>query len=301
MKKILLLSCALLLSSTAHSQLRVVASTTNMAMLANTVGGTQVSVTHLAPPDRDAHHLAVRPSMMTALRQADLLVSVGAELEAGWLMPALQGAGNPKLNPGQLGYFEAAAQVTLIDPQPQADRSQGDVHPTGNPHIYLDPPRLARAGLALAEAMAALAPEHGDYFRHNAASFAEQVDTQLPHWQSLTQNAAGVLLYHADANYLARLLSVPVLGYMEPLPGIPPSGRHLSQLVSNLKGKAGVLIMPTYQPARAATLIEQELGWPVIVLPSNVAAGGTSDDYLALIKRWAQAFAAAQKPAGNPQ
>jgi zinc/manganese transport system substrate-binding protein len=118
----------------ACAAVNVVATTSSMGMLARTVGGDAVKVTVLSPPDRDAHFLLARPSMMVALRRADLLVAVGAELEVGWLPAAIQGASNPKILPGQPGYFEGAAQIELIDVGQAADRSKGDVHPMGNPH-----------------------------------------------------------------------------------------------------------------------------------------------------------------------
>ncbi|MFN3714728.1 MAG: metal ABC transporter substrate-binding protein [Alcanivoracaceae bacterium] len=278
----------------AQARLNVVATVSNMAMLASTVGGDQVQVTTLAPPDRDAHHLEVRPAMMVALRQADLVVAVGAELEIGWLPPAIQGAKNPRINPGQPAHFEAAVHVTLIDPVPDANRSMGDVHADGNPHVYLDPVRMTVIAHALADSLAALRPEFSDHFHQRAEAFAKQVEDRLPAWRHTTTAAPGVLLFHADANYLARLFSVPVHGYLEPVPGIPPSGRHLANLTRALRGQQGVLIMPMYQPRRNARLVESELGWPVYQLPTQVPLNGSADDYLALIDRWADAMAGTQ-------
>lgn len=118
--------------------LEVVATTASMGMLARTVGGPQVRVTELAPPERDAHQLQARPSMIRALRDAQLLVAVGAELEIGWLPAAIAGAANPAIQPGRSGYFEAAAQVPLLETGQSADRAHGDVHAAGNPHVNLE-------------------------------------------------------------------------------------------------------------------------------------------------------------------
>jgi zinc/manganese transport system substrate-binding protein len=291
MIRALLLLSTLLTSLNSHAQLNVVATVSNMAMLASTVGGNQVRVTTLAPPDRDAHHLEVRPAMMVALRQADLLVAVGGELEIGWLPPAIQGARNPAINPGRPAHFEAAAQVQLIDPVPDADRSMGDVHAAGNPHVYMDPLRLAQVGLALADTLALLAPEHAEQFQHNARQFAEQIEQRLSGWQQQVEHSPGVLLFHADANYLTKRLNVPVLGYLEPMPGIPPTGKHLATLVNQLRHTSATLIMPTYQSPRAARFIERELGWPIHWLPTQVAIGADADAYMTLIDHWVSAMA----------
>ena len=289
--RITLLLVLLLGSAAAWGQLNVVATTTNMAMLAKTVGGEHVEVTTLAPPDRDAHYLDVRPNMMAALRRADIVVSVGAELEIGWLPPAIEGAGNRDIYPERQGYFEAANQVDLIEPQDAADRAMGDVHPRGNPHIYMDPPRMARAGLALAEALADLDEANAESFRRNARDFRGRVDEKVPEWRGKVEGSPGMLLYHEDANYLAELLGVTIHGYLEPVPGVPPTGRHLRDLRDRLVDKEGVLIRTPWQPERAATFVREQLGWPVVVLPTNVKLGGDADDYLALIDEWVQAFA----------
>ena len=125
----------LLISADPAMAVDVVATTSSMGMLARTVGGEIVAVTVLAPPDRDAHSLLARPSMMIALRRADLLIAVGADLEVGWLPAALRGASNPRILPGQQGYFEGAAQLILLETGQLADRARGDIHPSGNPHF----------------------------------------------------------------------------------------------------------------------------------------------------------------------
>lgn len=285
----------LLALSPLASALNVVATTTNMAMLSAAVGGDDVSVTVLAPPDRDTHYLELRPNMMVSLRRADLLVSVGAELEVGWLPPAIQGTGNRRLNPGQRGYFEAAAQVELIDQVPDADRSMGDVHPMGNPHVYMDPLRMAQVGQALAARMGEIAPERADQFSANARAFAERMEALVARLaERVNANAdapPGVLLYHKDADYLMRLLDVPVLGYLEPVPGVPPTGRHLNALVSELKGREGVMIANPWQSRRGPDFIGRELGFPVHVLPTNVPVDGDVADYEALLMQWVKAAA----------
>ncbi|MBZ2190174.1 metal ABC transporter substrate-binding protein [Alcanivorax sp. JB21] len=295
MPRVVLLLVLLLLAPLA-SALNIAATSTNMAMLSEAVGGEHVSVTVMAPPDRDIHHLDVRPNMMVALRRADIVVSVGAELEVGWLPPAIQSAGNSGINPGRQGYFEAAAQVPLMDQKPDADRSMGDVHPMGNPHVYLDPLRMGDIAEALAARMAALAPEHAAVFKANAAAFRETMVRHAADWRTQAVGAPGVVLFHHDAGYLLRLLDVPVLGYLEPVPGVPPTGRHLNALVSELRGQQGVMIANPWHGSRGPEFIRRELGWPVHVLPTNVPVGGDVDDYVALLQQWVDALASSGAP-----
>ena len=208
--------------------------------------------------------------MMVALRNADLLVAVGAELEVGRLPAALQGASNGKLLPGQPGYFEAAAQVPLIDKSGDTDRSRGDVHPMGNPHLFLDPDRMAAVGHALAGRLGRLDPAREQAYRANAETFSREVAARLPRWKTEDVGAPGAVLYHKDANYLLVLLGVPVLGYVEPLPGIPPTAQHLSDLVQQLSGRKGVILFTDYQSAQGPDFLSSKLGWKAVRLPPEV-------------------------------
>ena len=294
MMRISLLSLLLLAAGAADGALSVVATTSNMGMLARTVGGDAVRVTVLAPPDRDPHFLQAKPTMMVALRNADLLVAVGAELEVGWLPAALQGASNARLLPGQPGYFEAAAQVPLIEKTSDADRSRGDVHPMGNPHLFLDPDRMAAVGRALAGRLGKLDPPHEETYRTNAEAFAKAAADRIPKWKEQAGGAPGVLLYHKDANYLLGLLGVPILGYVEPLPGIPPTAQHLSDLVQQMSGRKGVILFTDYQSAQGPGFLSGKLGWKAVRLPVEVGEKKDSSAYFAMIARWVEAIASSK-------
>jgi zinc/manganese transport system substrate-binding protein len=274
----------------AMAEVRVVASTSSMAMLAREVGGPQVSITTLAPPDRDPHYLLARPSMMVSLRRADLLVAVGAELEVGWLPAAIQGASNPKILPGQSGYFEGAAQIDLIEQGQTADRSRGDVHPMGNPHFYLDPVRMATVARALAVRLGAIDPANRDAFVARAAAFSKAVDLRAEHWRAQARGAPGVVFYHKDGNYIAAFLGVPVLGWLEPLPGIPPTASHLRQLVERLKGTKGVILYNSFHPKDGPEFLSRQLEWKAVQMQIEVPLDATGATYIAHIDQWVQAI-----------
>jgi zinc/manganese transport system substrate-binding protein len=286
MRRLILLIALLLGAALPAAALEVAATTPNMGMLARTVGGEHVNVVVLAPGDRDVHHLEARPSMMVGLRRADLLVAVGAELEVGWLPAALRGAGNPRVLPGRAGYFEAAAAVELLDAGAPADRALGDVHPMGNPHIYFDPLRMAAAAEALAERLAELDRSNAEVFAANARAFAARMQAETESWQARAAGAPGAVLFHKDADYLMRRLGVPVHGYVEPVPGIPPTARHIRQLVSDLREQEGMIFHMGYEPARGPERLGQELSWPVHRMNNNVPERGTEEDYVALIESW---------------
>ena len=272
--------------------LDVVATSPSMGALVRAVAP-QAQLTVLAGPDRDLHALQAKPSMIRALRSADLLVAVGAELEMGWLPAASSSAANPDILPGREGYFEAAAQVPLLDVGGPADRAMGDVHPAGNPHVDLDPVRMAQVAKALGARMARLDPGNAAGYRANARRFAEAVEQRLPQWQAELAGAPGAVLYHRDAVYLLERFEVPLLGTIEPVPGVPPSGRDLRALAGKLRGGEGVIIHAPYQSPKGPRKLGRELGWPVETLPLSPPVSADGDGYLRHIDRWVSAVASA--------
>lgn len=288
MKRALLILAVTMFGLPASATLRVAATVSNLGMLVREIGGEAVTVTVMAPPNRDPHHLEARPSMMTALRRADMVVSVGAELEIGWLPAAIRGANNRRIQPGQSGYFEAASVVKLLSEGQPADRALGDVHPAGNPHIYFDPERMAEIGQALADQFAEWMPDQADDFQDNADRVSSRLADAVADWRARTANAPGVLAYHSDSDYLLALLDVPSLGYMEPLPGIPPTAAHLRSIVRARAEQTGVLWASDFHPSNAGEFLARQLEWPFYQLPAQVGLNGTLDDYIALIDAWVQ-------------
>lgn len=272
--------------------LDVVATSPSMGALVRAVAP-EAQLTVLAGPDRDLHALQAKPSMIRALRSAHLLVAVGAELEMGWLPAASSSAANPDILPGREGYFEAAAQVPLLDVGGPADRAMGDVHPAGNPHVDLDPVRMAQVAKALGARMARLDPGNAAGYRANARRFAEAVEQRLPQWQAELAGAPGAVLYHRDGVYLLERFEVPLLGTIEPVPGVPPSGRDLRALAGKLRGGEGVIIHAPYQSPKGPRKLGRELGWPVETLPLSPPVSADGDGYLRHIDRWVSAVASA--------
>jgi zinc/manganese transport system substrate-binding protein len=281
----------LALASTPAVALDVVATSPSMGALVQAVAGSRAKLTVLAGQNRDLHKLQAKPTMMHALRGADLVVAIGAELEVGWLPVAIRGAANPKILPGTNGYFEAAAQVSLLDAGGAADRAMGDVHPVGNPHVNMDPVRMATIARALAERLALIDSAGAGEYRRRAESFADEVDRRMKSWSGKTRGAPGVVLFHRDAIYLLDRFGVPLLGTIEPIPGVPPTGRQISALTSELKGRSGIIIYSPYQSPKAAESLANNLSWRVVQLPMEPPKGADGDGYLDHIGRWVDTIA----------
>jgi zinc/manganese transport system substrate-binding protein len=274
----------------AAAPLNVVTTTSSLGALAREVGGPTVSVTVLAPPDRDVHNLDARPSFMAALRRADLLVEIGAGLEEGWLPAALRGAANPALNPGRPGHFRAADVLELRRSITQDGLNLGHVHAEGNPHFNVDPLRMATLGRALARRLGELRPEEADRFARRAEDAAERLAETARILAARVRPGQQALVYHEDLDYLEEWLPVEIVGYLEPTPGIPPTARHLHGLVERLNGLQGRVVHANFQPAAGAQFLERELDWPIAAVPLDPPMDATLDDYLALMAIWARSF-----------
>jgi zinc/manganese transport system substrate-binding protein len=274
-----------------------VATTTSAELLLREVGGSAVTIITLAPPDQDVHSLTVKPYMVRAVHAARLVVAIGADLESNWLPQVLSAAANPSVQPGSEGYFEVAAQIPLLNAKSQisVDHTNGDEHPLGNPHIQMDPVRFADAGLALAERLARLDPAHAADFRAHAQTFKQAVNTRVLVWQRRVAGAPGAVLYHRDGDYLMSRLNLPVLAYIEPLPGMPPTATHLANLVTRLKGMRGVILHTPFQANSGITNLATQLGWKAYSLPLNPPPGATTTVYLDMIDQWVNALASAKQ------
>ncbi len=275
----LLIALALALAAPfAHAALKVFACEPEWDALARELGGDRVQVYAATTAQQDPHRVQARPSLIAQLRQADLLVCTGADLEAGWLPVLLRQARNPAVQPGQPGHFLAADQVTLLEVPTSVDRAQGDVHPQGNPHIQVDPRRIAAVAAALGRRLAEIDSA-------GAAEYAARTDGFLKRWQESTtqweRRAAPLrgrrfVVHHAEWVYLFDWLGLETAGAIEAKPGLPPAAGHLAALRQQLAARRadGVVRSPLSDP-RAADWLAAETGLPVIELPQTV--GATAD------------------------
>ena len=281
-----------LVPSSALAALDIVASSSSTGALVREVAGEHANLTILAPPDRNLHYLQARPSMIRALRGAELVVALGADLEVGWLPLAINQAANPSIQPGKPGYFEAAAQVNLLDVGGPADRALGDVHPTGNPHVNMDPVRMAKVATALGERLAMLDEGNASDYRARAQAFAQQVDKRVAAWRQRLANPPGVVSFHKDVIYLLDRFDIPNWGTLEPVPGVPPAASHIRSMIDELRGKTGVVLFTTYQPKQAPASIAEALGWRQVRLPLEPPIDADGDGYLEHMQRWVDALTA---------
>jgi zinc/manganese transport system substrate-binding protein len=286
----------------AHAELRVVTTTTDLADLARTIGGSRVAVESICKGNQDPHYVQARPSYMVTLSRADLVISVGLELELGWLPALLQGARNPDIQPGRDGHLDASTAITAIDrPQGALDRSQGDVHALGNPHYWLDPERAKAVAGAIAGRLGKLDAKGAPSFAANLASFEQRLAAATARWTAALApyRGAKVVSYHRTFDYFLQRFGLQALGYIEDRPGIPPSPAHVAGLIERMKAaRVRAIFHESYFDRATSDAIAGRTGARVLVLPTSVGGTAQASSYERLLDQLVARFVAAMREKG---
>jgi len=268
------LICAMVLPiAAATKKLNVVTSTADMTALAQEVGGDKISVDSIAKGYQDPHFVEAKPSFLLKLRQADLLISVGLQLEIGWLPPLITQSGNPRIQVGAQGYLDASQFCEILEiPQGTVTRAEGDVHPLGNPHYWLDPDNGRRIARGIANKLADLDPTDAAYFQQRFEDFNKRLSATELKWDAEMKPYRGqkVVTYHRSFPNFAKHFGLDVIGYVEPRPGIPPTPSHTIELIQLIKREnCKVVLVEPYFDLKTPQSIGRETGAQVIVyLPS---------------------------------
>jgi len=282
----------------ADSKLQVMTATTDLASLAEEVGGDKVSVESVARGYQDPHFVEAKPSFLLKLRKADLLIVVGLQLEIGWLPPLITQSGNPRIQIAAPGYFDASQYAQILEiPTGQVTRAEGDVHPLGNPHYWLDPENGLRIAKAIQNKLSEMRPADVAYFAQRYASFEQRLKEADQKWLAEMKPYAGrkIVTYHRSWPNFAKHFNLDVVGYVEPRPGIPPSPQHTLQLIGQMK-REGVKIIAVepYFDLKTPNAVARETGGLVVVLMPSVGGDKEITDYFKLfdydIAKLKQAF-----------
>jgi zinc/manganese transport system substrate-binding protein len=270
----------------AAKKLNVVAATEDMAALAREVGGDRIGVDSIAKGYQDPHFVEAKPSFLLKLRQADLLIGVGLQLEIGWLPPLITQSGNPRIQAGAPGFLDASQFCEIQEISPGAvTRAEGDVHPLGNPHYWLDPENGRRAARGIANKLAELDPGNAAYFQQRFQDFDKRLSAAEQKWDAAMKPYRGqkVVTYHRSFTSFARHFGLVVIGYVEPRPGIPPTPRHTIELIQLIKREnCKVVLVEPYFDLKTPQAIGRETGAQVIVYLPSVGGEKQVTTYLDL-------------------
>jgi zinc/manganese transport system substrate-binding protein len=259
--------------SNVQADINVFACEPEWAALAQELGGDKLSIYSATTYMQDPHHIQARPSLIAKARRADLLVCSGAELEVGWLPLLLRKSGNAEIQKNQPGNFSAADFVEKYDVPESLDRSMGDVHAEGNPHVHTSPENILLVAAALQKRLSEIDPDNADYYQQRYQAFEKQWKQSIAQWQQKIDflRGASIVTHHRYWTYLNRWIGLRVLATLEPIPGVSPSSSHLAKLKKQLENqKIRMIIHVTYVSDRPSQWLAEQTGAPVIALPATV-------------------------------
>jgi len=277
-------------AAAAAKPLSVVTTTEDLAAIAREVGGDRIVATALAKGYQDPHFVDAKPSYLVTLKKADLFVEVGRELEVGWAPGLVSGSHNAKIQPGAPAHVDASSQVAVIEVPTSVSRSQGDIHPFGNPHYWLDPANGVPIAHAIRDGLIRVSPADAPLFNQRCADFEKRLAAGIARWHAeavaLGLPGMRVVTYHRSWSYFAKAYGLVVVDYVEPRPGIPPSPNHVQDLVTQMKsGNIRLLLMEAFFDPRVPQKIAHDTGVPLAVLPTSVGAEDGIKTYFDLFDR----------------
>jgi zinc/manganese transport system substrate-binding protein len=265
--------------------LKVLACEPEWGALVQELAGDRASVYVATTALQDPHRIQARPSLIASARSADLIACTGAELEVGWLPVLLRQSGNAAVQPGQPGYFEAAAFVEKLEVPARLDRAEGDVHAAGNPHVQTDPRNFVPIAEALAQRLAAIDRANAAFYRDRHADFAKRWSAALERWQAQAAPLRGtpIVVQHKAFPYLQQWLGLVEVATLEPKPGVEPTTGSLTEVLGLLQQKpARMILRAAYNDGRSAEWLAERAKLPVVVLPFTVGGSDRARDLFGL-------------------
>jgi ABC-type Zn uptake system ZnuABC Zn-binding protein ZnuA len=323
MKRALFAAVFAAMAASSFAVVKIVTTTPDLASIAQSIGGKNVTVSSILVGARDPHHIEAKPSYMSRVSSADLFIAVGLELEIGYEAPILEGSRNAKVQIGAPGHLYASDWTYILDkPTGAVSRAQGDIHPYGNPHIWLDPYNGRTIAIKLEQKLSAIDSKNTSSYKQNLDAFLDRLDTamfggalvskfggaKLWDWQfngqlgaKLAENNARSLLggwtatmiplanrpvvtYHTSFSYFAKRFALNVIDELEPKPGLDPTPGHLAQVIQTMKSTgAKVIIQESFYPTKHAEFVASRTGARVVTVPQNVGHDKAATDYISFL------------------
>jgi len=283
-KYISVIICLLALAAPQAHALNVFACEPEWGSLLHELAGDAIQVDVGTSALQDVHVIEAKPSLIAKVRRADLIVCTGAELEVGWLPQLIRQSGNSKVASGP-GYFLASDQITTLEKPTKLDRSEGDIHPGGNPHFQMDPYRILAIAKALDARLAELDPAKAATYKQRLDDFTTRWQAAIKGWEAKAAPLKGrkVVVHHWSWIYLLTWLNMEQIGALEPKPGVPPTSSHLAGLVDLTKASnALAIISAAYQDPKPGQWLSERTGVPAVILPFTVGGDDRSKDLFGL-------------------
>lgn len=278
----LFLAVLLLLPLVSSSQLKVVTTIPDLKSITELIGGDKVDVFSIATGFQNPHFVDPKPSYIVKLSKADMFVTVGLDLEIGWVPALLNSARNGKIQKGGTGYVDASANVPLLQIPLTVDRGEGDIHVYGNPHYWLDPMNGKIIAGNICEVLCRIDPSNKEMYRMNLARFNKTIDSKMVEWgTAMTKyRKTKVIAYHNEWPYFEQRFGLSIVDFLEPKPGIPPTASQLSKIIDIIKrGNIKIIINSPYFTSESAELVARNTGAAVVTLATSVGANSEVENY----------------------
>jgi len=275
----------LLLPLTLFAHMNIAVSYPYIGAITKSIGGAHINTVVLAKGNWDPHFVVPRPSLISKVRNADALIMNGGQLEIGWLPPLLNRASNPKAKVGASTFLNLSHHIHLLHKPANVDRSGGDVHPDGNPHFHLDPHNILTLAKTIEEFLISIDSEHADIYRTNYENFSISWQEKMKIWQEKMDAKKGmkVIQFHNNLAYFNKAYGLENIGTIEPLPGIPPSSKHVIKTVKLIKEQKPCCILhDVYHSTKTAEFISSKTGIKVILMPHDIGALDNTQDLTSL-------------------
>jgi zinc/manganese transport system substrate-binding protein len=276
------LLCTLFAYSSGFAQLKVVTTITDLQSIAKLIGGENVDVFAIATGFQNPHFVDPKPSYILKLSRADIFVTVGLDLEIGWVPPLVNSARNSKIEKGGEGYVDASVNIPLLNVPTSASRGQGDIHVFGNPHYWLDPLNGKIIARNIFDALVRVDPDHRSVFEANLKTFNETIDRKMKEWTDKMHPYAGtkIIAYHDEWPYFEKRFGLQVVDFLEPKPGIPPTPSQLLKVINEMKrDHMKTIIISPYFTTESGELVARNAGAKLVTLATSVGANDKIKSY----------------------
>ena len=283
--KILIIASLLISIFSFAGKINVVTTLVDLKSITELIGGDKVDVFSIATGYQNPHFVDPKPSYIIKLTKANMFVTVGLDLEAGWSPSLLTSSRNTKIQKGSAGYVDASEGVTLMQVPSTLNRGEGDIHIFGNPHYWLDPMNGKIIAKNICDGLCRVSPENKAFFEANLKTFDDKIDLKLKEWTTKMSSYKGakIIAYHNEWCYFETRFGLKVVDFLEPKPGIPPSPSQLVKVIGEVKAdKIKAIISSPYFTTSSAELVGKQTGAKTLVLATSVGAFDTIKTYFDL-------------------
>lgn len=281
-KSIVLLMVAIIFANHSFAAIRVVTTTQDTKSITEIIGGNKVTVFAIATGYQNPHFVDPKPSYIIKLSSADMYVTLGLDLEAGWSPSLLTSSRNVKIQRGADGYVDASVGVSLLQVPSSINRAEGDIHIYGNPHYWLDPLNGKIIARNICNGLEKVSPENKNLFEANLRAFDQQIDARLKTWSAAMAAYKGtkVIAYHNEWVYFETRFGLHIVDFLEPKPGIPPTPSQLVKIIREVKANnIKVIITSPYFTTTSSDVVSRQTGAKTLVLATSVGAFDSIKNY----------------------